>query len=386
MSAEIPAASPVDSKTPVEPVEMDAVLATLKTLEAADLFKVMKQALAAAEKRSTGVAPRGRAAAAAKKTGSMPKGVVPPQLRKPRAWVDFTLKHALENGWESFTVFQTKKDKESGEKIEEEIEMPGSILHDGAYVYEDSVTEKCPTGKQLIHKDAMSLSKQRWAPKEKKGTHPELYEEFETSYVEEAVEAADDASETSSTKKVVVRKTAAEKVAEAEAKKAAKEAEKAEKKAAKEAEKAEKKAEKEAEKAEKKAEKEAEKAAKKAEKEAAKKPTAKAPVPAAAVKAAVKAPVKATATPVKAAAATTAVKAPVKKAAVAAPKKEEWSCPADGMVHPWPYKGKTYLRNSDNEVWLRGADGGCGEWQGVYLPAEDRIDDSVAEPVFDDEE
>ena len=54
----------------------------------------------------------------------------------------------------------------------------------------------------------------------------------------------------------------------------------------------------------------------------------------------------------------------------------------EALVH----KGKTYLRNSDNEVWLRGADGGCGEWQGVYLPAEDRIDDSVPEPVFDDEE
>ncbi len=386
MSAEIPAASAIDSKTPVEPVEMDAVLATLKTLEAADLFKVMKQALAAAEKRSTGVAPRGRAAAAAKKTGSMPKGVVPPQLRKPRAWVDFTLQHALENGWESFTVYQTKKDKETGEKIEEEIEMPGSVLHDGAYVYEGSVTDKCPTGKQLIHKDAMSLSKHYWAPKDKKGTHEELYNEFLASYVEEEAPAADDASETSSTKKVVVRKTAAEKAAEAEEKKAAKEAEKAEKKAAKEAEKEAKKAEKEAEKAAKKAEKEAEKAAKKAEKEAAKKPSAKAPVPAAAVKAAVKAPVKAAATPVKAAAAAAPVKAPVKKAAVAAPKKEEWSCPADGMVHPWPYKGKTYLRNSDNEVWLRGADGGCGEWQGVYLPAEDRIDDSVPEPVFEDEE
>jgi hypothetical protein len=375
MSAEIPSASAIDSKTPVEPVEMDAVLATLKTLEAADLFKVMKQALAAAEKRSTGVAPRGRAAAAAKKTGSMPKGVVPPQLRKPRAWVDFTLQHALENGWESFTVYQTKKDKETGEKIEEEIEMPGSILHDGAHVYEGSVTDKCPTGKQLIHKDAMSLSKQRWAPKDKKGTHEELYNEFLASYVEEDVPAADDASETSSTKKVVVRKTAAEKAAEAE-----------EKKAAKEAEKAEKKAEKEAEKAAKKAEKEAEKAAKKAEKEATKKPAGKAPVPAAAVKKVAAAPVKATATPVKAAAAAAPVKAPVKKAAVAAPKKEEWSCPADGMVHPWPYKGKQYLRNSDNEVWLRGADGGCGEWQGIYLPAEDRIDDSVAEPEFEDEE
>ena len=363
MSSEMPTASPVESKTPAESpaVEMEAVLATLKTLEAADLFKVMKQALAAAEKRSTGAAPRGKAAAA-KKAGSMPKGVVPPQLRKPRAWVDFTLQHALENGWEAFTVFQTKKDKITGEKIEEEIEMPGSILHDGAYVYEGSVTEKTPAGKQLIHKDAMSLSKQRWAPKDKKGTHEELYNEFLASYVEEEAPEADDASETSSTKKVVVKITAAEKAAAAEAKKA----------------------EKEAEKAAKKAEKEAEKAAKKAEKEATKKPAGKAPVPAAAVKKAAAAPEKATAAPVKATA--TAVKAPVKKAAVAAPKKEEWSCPADGMVHPWPYKGKTYLRNSDNEVWLKAADGGCGEWQGVYLPAEDRIDDSVPEPVFEDEE
>ena len=384
MSADVPTASPVDSKTTsADPVEMESVLATLKTFEAADLFKVMKLALAEAEKRAKGTAPRGRAAAA-KKAGSMPKGVVPPQLRKPRAWVDFTLQHALENGWEPFIVYQTKKDKVTGEKVEEEIEMPGSILHDGAHVYDGSVTEKCPAGRQLIHKDAMSLSKQRWAPKEKKGTHPELYEEFEASYVEEAVEVPDAASEASSKK--VVKMTAAEKAAAAEAKKEAKEAEKAAKKAAKEEEKAAKKAEKEAEKAAKKAEKEAEKAAKKAEKEAAKKPATKAPVPAAAVKkaagggaaaAAKTAPVKATAVPVKAAAA---------KKPAAAPAKEEWSCPADGMVHPWPYKGKTYLRNSDNEVWLKGADGGCGEWQGIYRPAEDRIDDSVPEPVFDDEE
>ena len=386
MSFEMPTASPVDSKTATEPVEMEALVATLKSLEAADLFKVMKQALAEAEKRTKGAAPKGKAAAAAKKTGSMPKGVVPPQLRKPRAWVDFTLAHALENGWEAFTVYQTKKDKDSGEKIEEEIEMPGSILHDGAHVYEGSVTEKTPAGKQIIHKDAMSLSKQRWAPKEAKGTHPELYKEFEASYVEEEVDASETASTTSSAKKVVVKMTAAEKAAAAEAKKAEKEAEKAAKKAEKDAEKEAKKAEKEAEKAAKKAEKEAEKAAKKAEKEAAKKPAAKAPVPAAAVKKAAATPVKATSTPVKVGAAVKAPSAPKKAPVAAAPKKEEWSCPADGMVHPWPYKGKQYLRNSDNEVWLKGADGGCGEWQGVYLPAEDRIDDSVSEPEFADEE
>ena len=386
MSADLPVASAVESKTaPVaDPVEMEVVLATLKSLETADLFKVMKQALAAAEKRSTSAAPRGKAAAA-KKAGSMPKGVVPPQLRKPRAWVDFTLHHALENGWESFTVFQNKKDKETGEKVEEQIEMSASVLHDGAHVYDGSVTEKTPAGKQLIHKDAMSLSKQRWAPKDKKGTHPELYAEFEASYVEEEVDVPEAASVASS--KVVVKMTSAEKTAAAEAKKEARALEAAAKKEAKALEAAAKKAEKEAEKEAKKAEREAEKAAKKAEKEAAKKPSAKAPVPAAAIKKAAPAKIPAAASAA-VAAVSAPVKAPVKKAPVAAvvPKKEEWSCPADGMVHPWPYKGKQYLRNADGEVWLRGADGGCGEWQGVYLSAEGRIDDSVAEPVFEDEE
>lgn len=377
-TAALPVASEVtDSETEsVASVDMDSLVSQLKQLESADLFKVMKQALAEAEKRAKGTTGR---ATAAKKAGSMPKGVVPPQLRKPRAWVEFTLKHALENGWEPFTVYQTKKDKETGEKMEEEIEMPGSILHEGAHVYADSVTEKNPAGKQLIQKDAMSLSKQRWAPKEKKGTHPELYAEFEASYVDE-LPADDTASETSSTKKTVVRKTAAEKAAEAEEKKAQKEQEKAEKKAAKEAEKLAKKAEKDAEKEAKKAEKEAEKLAKKAEKEAAKKPASKSPVPAKVIAPAKAGSVASASTPA------AVVKAPVKAKPVAAPKAEEWSCPADGMVHPWPYKGKQYLRNSDNEVWLRAADGGLGEWQGIYNAAEDRIDDSAEEPVYEDEE
>ena len=380
MSSDLPIASAIDSKTApvaVDAIEMDAVLATLKSLEAADLFKVMKQALAEAEKRTKGSsAQKSKTTVTTKKAGSMPKGVVPPQLKKPRAWVDFTLAHSLENGWESFTVFQTKKNKITGEKDEEEIEMPASVLHEGAHVYDGSVTDKTPTGKQLIHKDAMSLSKQRWAPKEKTGTHEELYNEFLASYVEDVVEISDTVSVASSKK--VTKMTAAEKAASTELKKAEKEAEKAAKKAEKDAEKEAKKAEKEAEKEAKKAEKEAEKEAKKAEKESAKKPASKSPVPASAL-AQQKKPV---ATP--AVKATTAVKTPVKKAPVAAPKKEEWTCPSDGMVHPWPYKGKQYLRNSDNEVWLKAVDGGCGQWQGIYSPVDDIIDDSIAEPIFDE--
>jgi hypothetical protein len=334
-----------ESKTEVD---MEALLSSLKSLEPSDLFKVMKQAISEAEKRSK-TAPKAKPAV--KKAGSMPKGQVPPQLKKPRAWVDFTLKHALENGWESFTIHQKKKDKETGEKSEEEIEMSGSILHEGAHVYKDSVTEKNPSGKQLIHKDAMSLSKQRWDRKEAKGSHQELYEEFESNYVEEDVPVA------SETSKVVVKMTAAEKKAASDEKKALKEQEKEEKKALKEQEKAEKKALKEQEKAEKK----------------------KVPAAAVAKPKVVKAVVKAVEKVVE------KVEKVVKVKKVEKVEKKDVVIPADGMVHPWPYKGKQYLRNSDNEIWLRGADGGCGEWQGIYMPAEDRIDDSVPEPEFEDE-
>ena len=386
MSSQIQISNASDVQAAVE-VEVDVeagagveeVLAALKGLESAELFKVMKQALVEAEKRSKAAAVPKKAAA--KKAGSMPKGVVPPQLRKPRAWVDFTLKHALEHGWEAFTVYQTKKDKVTGEKVEEEIAQPESELLNGAHVYKDSVNEKHPNGRQLIHKDAMSLSKQRWAPKEKTGTHHALYQEFESTYVEEASSAP--SSDSESEKKVIVRKTAAEKAAEAEAKKAEKEAEKEAKKAAKEAEK-------EAKKAEKEAEKEAKKAAAAAEKEAKKVAKKVTPVvPAAALKKVAAAPKAAAAAPKPAAAAAKPAAAP-KAAAKAAPKAkpavESWSCPKDGMVHPWQYKGKQYLRTSDNEVWLKGQDDALGEWQGIFLPMEDRIDDSIPAPVFDDEE
>ena len=322
-----PTASAIeDSKTDVN---MDALLSTLKSLETSDLLKVMKQAVIEQEKRLKSV-PK---AATPKKTGSMPKGQVPPQLKKPRAWVDYVMKHAMENGWEGFTVFTSKKNKETGEKTEEEVEMLGSILHEGTHIYKDSITEKNPSGKKIINKDAMSLSKQYWAPKNGTGTKEELYREFESTYV-------DDVPEVQEPK--VVKVSAIDKVAIAEEKKLAKEKEKEDKRVAKEIEKEEKRLAKEA--------------AKVAKVAAVPKVAAVAKVPA-------KVPAAAITTPVKV----------VKK-------KAEWSCPADGMVHHWPYKGKQYLRNSDNEIWIRGSDGGLGEWQGVYLPEEDRIDETVAEP------
>jgi hypothetical protein len=345
----------VSSIKTFESAELAAFMKHLvSSLDASELFKLLKAVAAEAEKKSKTASRTGKAApkaTVAKKTGSMPKGAIPPQLKKPRAWVEFTLKDALENGWEPFTVIQKKKDKETNTVTEEQIEMPGSTLHNGAHIYKGSVTEKTPEGKQLIHKEAMSLSKQR-----KEASHSS-YSRFTDTYVDESSD--DDKSVTSSTssKKIVVKKTAAEKEAEAVAKKEAKETEKAAAKAAKEADKEAKKAE-----------KEAEKAAAKAEKDS-KKTSVKAPVPVAAVKKVVAKPVEAE----------KPVTAPKKKPAAA---KED--IPDDGMVHPWTYNKKKYLRNADGETWTVGADGGVGSWAGMYDAKSDKFDTSAPEPVFED--
>jgi hypothetical protein len=344
----IPTASMIQSH---EETPFEYVMSLIKNLDAVDLAKLMKAVIVEIEKRVKNTKPT----KSVKKAGSMPKGVVPPQLKKPRAWVDFTLKDAQKNGWESFTVHQTKKDKVTGEKIEEEIEMPASIEVDGRHIFPDSVDEKNPQGKTLIHKDAMSLSKQRWAPKTSEGTHEELYEEFLAQYDEEESEESSDQGSDSESEKAVVRVTAADKATE----KAKKEAEKEAKKAEKEAEKEEKKRLKEEEKAAKAAEKEAEKAAKLA----AKKPAEKKAAAAKSVTAA-----------------TPAVKG---KAATAA---ATWSCPADGAMHRWVFNGENMLRNSDNEVWKANAKGGLGKWMGIFDPKTGIFDDEVEEPQFDDEE
>jgi hypothetical protein len=337
---------------------VDQVLASLKELNSADLMKIMKAALNETEKKTKAEIKSG--GKSSKKENGAVKGAVPPQLRKPKAWVDYVLHYSLNNGWEAFVVSQKNKETEEVE----EIEMKGSILHDGCYyVYDGSVTEKNPQGKQIIHKEAMSLSKQYWSAKERKGTREDLYRNFEKEYVEDVVMEDEEEKKEAVVKKV--RKTAEEKEAEQAAKKAAKEAEKAAEKAAKEAAKAEKKAAKEAEKAAEKAAKEAAKAEKKAAKDSGKKSV----IPAGAIKKLVPAA------------------AVVKKAE---PKKveayvDDWKCEEDGLVYPWNFKGKSYFRNCFDEVWAKDVNGECGAWQGKFVKEEGRIDDSFPEPEDDDE-
>lgn len=356
--------------------EIESITSSIKNFDTTELMKLLKAVVSEMDKKIN----KSGKAKKVKKEGSMPKGQVPPHLRRPCAWVEFTLKHAKEHGWEKFTITQTKKNKETGEKVTEEIEMSGSVLHEGVHIYEDSITEEKPNGKTIIQKEAMSLSKSRWAQKENTGTHKELYDEFLVEYEakEQAKESSND-EESDEEKKVVEKKlTKEEEKAKKEEEKKVKEAEKT---AAKEAEKAAKEAEKAAEKAAKEAEKaakEAEKAAKESEKAAKEEEKKKTVTP---VKKAEKAEKAVPSAPVKA-------KKEVKKVVKEEAKEEvdTWKCEDDGNVYPWTFKGVTYLRNAQNEIWTKQEDDSMGEWCGVYIHAQGRIDDSVPAPEFEEEE
>ena len=142
-----------------------------KGLSVEELLAIITAASAEAKKVAKVVAKAPKEAK--EKKGSMPKGVSPPQLDKPRKWVDFVLKRANEVGWPTITV----KDTET---------LPASVERDGKHVFE-------ATGKPLNNKQAMSLSKQYWSRKEAVGTNKELYDEFDAQYVPPAPAAPKEA-------------------------------------------------------------------------------------------------------------------------------------------------------------------------------------------------
>jgi hypothetical protein len=310
-------------------VGLEVVLASLKKFGVADLFKVSKVSLAEAERlvKSGKTEPK-----VEKEKKPMPK-----QLRKPTEWVAYVLRYSLANGWPAFSAVNTK----THEIVE--YRASGQNEH-GEHVY--------PGGKKMILTHAMSLSKKYWTPKENDGLREDLYREFEAWYAAQlAAEPVEEAARAESPKAPMVRKTAEEKEAEKEAKAKQKEDEKLAKAALKEKAKLEK-------------------APAKGKKAAA----AAAAAPVAAPAAAVAAPMAGGLKP-----------GPKKKAAPAAAV-EEWICPTDGNVYPWPYKSKDYFRDFENQVWEKAEDGGLGKWAGIFIRAENRIDESAADPFADEEE
>jgi colicin import membrane protein len=303
-----------------------------KGLSAEELLTIIAAATAEAKKAVKIVAKAPKEAK--EKKGSMPKGVSPWQLDKPRKWVDFVLKRSNEVGWPVINV----KDTET---------LPASVERDGKHVFE-------ATGKPLNNKQAMSLSKQYWARKEAVGTNKELYDEFEAQYVPPAPAAPKEAES-----------DAESEASEASVESAPKEKKEKKVKKTEEEKEAEKAAKKEAAALKKAQEKEAKEAAKK-EAAALKKAAPKAEAP-------------------KAVAAAKPVAMKLKKAA---PKVEElpFDIEADTMVHEWVFQGKKVYVNSDGEMWERSDSDEAGKWMGKYYPSTKILDTTANEPLYADEE
>ena len=62
-----------------------------------------------------------------------------------------------------------------------------------------------------------------------------------------------------------------------------------------------------------------------------------------------------------------------------------WTCPNDGMVYSWAFQEHNDLyRNYDNEIFSGTRDNLV--WMGIYLPQENRIDTTVPEPTWADDD
>ena len=331
---------------------IQSITEQFKGLSAEELLTIIAAATAEAKKAVKIVAKAPKEAK--EKKGSMPKGMNPPQLDKPRKWVEYVLKRANEVGWPAITVKGTEA-------------LPASVERDGKHVFE-------ATGKPLNNKQAMSLSKQYWSRKEAVGTNQALYEEFDAQYVppalaapkeaavEEAASAAEESdAESESSVEVSLEVPAAPKEKKEKKAKKTEEEKEAEKVAKKEAADLKKTQEKEAKALAKAQEKEAKKAAPKEEKpKEAEAPKEEAPK----------------------------AKPDAMKLKKAAPKVEElpFDIEADTMVHEWMFQGKKVYVNSDGEMWQRSDSDEAGPWMGKYNPSTKVLDKTAEEPRYADAE
>jgi len=369
----------------------------LEKLSSMELAKFIKEASGLLEKKVKSEAKQLEKVETKRVAAAPPKGVTPIQFAKNNAWVNFVWDHMRMNGWEAFThterfgsgvadVLYPESElvpcvDENGEVMRDEDGEEASI-----WVFKDSVSVNKPNGDQPILAHAMSLSKVYWTPANSKrvgsGSKPELYKEFEESFVPPV--QAEGATTAASVKKTVVRRaiTKEEKETEKEQKRLEKEEEKEQKRLEREAERERKRQEKEEEKEQKRLEKEAEKAAKAASKIPARAirgmvSSKGSPIATAVVKAKVMKTVAASSssTPLPTMAVTPkpVVKA-ITKPNVSA-KKEDWVPPAKGKSKDFTLNCVTYLRDHLDRLWTKDENGKPDECIGWYDVANNKIDD-----------
>jgi hypothetical protein len=186
---------------------VDEIVEQLKDRTAAELFKILKEATKYAEKASKAAPSKGTR----KGTASLKKGSDVPlspeelaladqrgkQLAKPRAWMNFVEADARANGWPTFPVKKSIKDKLTKKVVSTEtVRMPASLEEkvDGEYVFPPVADKKGDMKSAKFNgKNAMSLSTFYWGPAPAKGQERntteygrQLREKFEAQYVPSA--------------------------------------------------------------------------------------------------------------------------------------------------------------------------------------------------------
>ena len=438
------------SEEPQAPLTLEQVKEYLPHLEPQELLDLQDSINTLLKKKWKTAASGGKSTKSKAVPSDKPKKPASKALLRTQAWIAYVLRHSTENGWEAFQTRQETKNKVTGEKEVEVTERSGSKPNSSEdpdfqpYTYKNKETGEIlqpahvfeDTGKHLTYKDAMTLIailkwkegakpeslKSKSSSEEEERPHwSDLYvqflEEYEASHpssdpsdssgsADSDASGSPSGSATSSPK--VVRLTAAEKEEERARKRQIAEEEKEQRRQAKEEEKKEKEAQKQREKEEKEAQKLAKKSPvpsaaiiKKSPVPVAKASTASTSTTTTTSKA-TPAPVTKTLAPAKPAQpAPSAKSAPSAPSAPAAPpaqkpapkqlkKKEEekmtWSIPEDGLVHEWTFQGTTYLVNSQKAVWKMDAEGNPGDWVGLVILEENRIDTTVPEPEYTDDE
>ena len=55
----------------------------------------------------------------------------------------------------------------------------------------------------------------------------------------------------------------------------------------------------------------------------------------------------------------------------------------DGKVYGRTIGGVAYFSNHLHQLWIKDSDGSVGDWAGVFLVSENRIDATAEEPLYD---
>ena len=173
MSVEsIPFASEVESEPEVEVQEevqlltLEVMMEHLPSMDPQELLELMAAVNTVLKKKWK--------SSPMKKSVEKVKKPAPKALKRNQAWIAFTLRHAMNNGWEAYTIHQETKNKATGETVPDDTARSGSVPNnaDTPYTFKDAKTGAIvtpafiyeDTGKHFIYKEAMSLSAQwKWA-------------------------------------------------------------------------------------------------------------------------------------------------------------------------------------------------------------------------------